>query len=141
MDKGKNIIKTYALLFLFMSLIPIHAQDHEIDTLYLRHDDPLLSIEKHVSSSARVFRIKGTGTNGFTYLLEKDVFLKNHGIAVSDLKITFKNSDIYFTSNHINSQKRGLINDWKLLKFFENYIIFLVKNDSLIKVNVIHEIE
>ncbi len=135
------IMKTL-IIFLFLIFYSnlIFAQKVK-DSLFIKFDTSLLSRENNLVENSFYYRIEGTGNNGFTFFKEKKIVLNITPGKVYNLKDLLKDSDIYFTSNHINSQKRELINDWKLLKFFENYIIFLVKNDSLIKVDVIHEIE
>ena len=126
-------MRSFIILFIFFKVIPSYSQEHLIDTLYLRHDDPLLSIEKHVSSSARVYRIKGTGTNGFTYFLE--------GKSYKSLapKQTFYLNDILKNSNIYN--KYGLIDNLKLFKYLEKYVIFIETKKGLYHINMIYEIE
>ena len=103
------------------------------DSLFIKYDKTRLSKEKIIGKGGFMYRINGTGNNGFVYFLEKEKYsnLKKNGVCT--MKSILKKAKAYSIKNKID--------DWKLFDYLKNNIVFLVKNKQVIKVEVWYEIE
>jgi hypothetical protein len=126
-------MKTYILIIITLLAFSCLAQEKKKDTLLIRYDKNLLNREQKIGQKDFLYRIKGTGNNGFVYFSElktfKNLKLKN----VQCFKQVIKNSKSYY--------KKEKIDDWKLSNYLGKYIIFLKKRKEYIQVQTWYEIE
>lgn len=126
-------MKTFIYITFFLFSSTIFAQEKKRDTLFIKYDNYLLNREQVMGEKTFLYRIKGAGNDGFVYLLEQKRYDNLSPKKVLCFKNILKKSNAYC--------KKGKISDWKLAAYLGRNIVFLVKENSFIKVQVVHEIE
>ena len=126
----KKLFILFAIIFLSNNLI----YGQKKDTLFFKYNDKLL-LKKWQDPNSKEFSygIKGTGNNGLVYLLEQKKYTNLTHKKINCLKNVIENSNSYY--------KKNKIHDWKLAEYLGKYVIFFVKENKYIKVQVVHEIE
>lgn len=121
---------------LFLAVILTYnslAQENTKDTIFIKYDKFLLKREKKINESNFIYKIRGSGNNGFTYFLEKETYFNLKTRKVQSLKKLLKKANVYYKKNQID--------DWELSEFLGKYVVFLVKRKKAIEVQVWYEIE
>lgn len=134
-------MKNLLLIIFLITCFGLFAQKQNKDTLFIKYDNSLLSREFNPIDKYHYYRIKGTGNNGFVFLIQEEILSDLKPKKIICLKKILKKDEFYFKSPLINQKKIGKLNDWKLEKYFSEYFIFLVRNNDFIKVRVEYQIE
>ena len=126
----KKLLILYSLLLLNFYCF---SQEQKKDTLFIKYNNSLLTKFQYPKDNNFYHKIKGTGNDGFTYFIEDKIYnnLKTKNILC--FKNVLETSDAYLKNNKLL--------DSKLAKYLEKYIIFLIKENKYIEVQVVHEIE
>lgn len=128
-----NIYITAILLLLSFNAIA-QKQELEKDTLFIKYDDSLLTKFQYTEDNNIYYKIKGTGKrDDFVYLLEQKFYRKLKSKKIQCLKKVLIKSNSYI--------EKDKLSDWKLAEYLSKYLIFLVKENNYIKVQVVYAIE
>ena len=125
----KNLILFSLIFFSFYAF----TQEQTKDTLFINYDTSLLTKFQYPEDDNIYYKIKGTGNDGFTYLLQGEVYTKLKTKKIVSFENVLKKSDAYY--------KKGKLIDSKLADYLAEYVIFLIKDKISIKILIVHEIE
>lgn len=134
-------MKSYILILLILFSFSSLAQEKIKDTLYIKYDINILSRKQDTIEKKFIHLIKGTGNNGFVYLLEVEILNNLNPKKVNYINNILNKNEFSFKSKYLNKDKRGKINDWKLAEYFDKHMIFLVSGKNYIKVTTKFEID
>ena len=123
----KNLI--FITFCLFSSVLL--AQEQKRDTLFIKYDSSLLTREQVIGEKEFLYRIKGTGNDGFAFLLEQVSYDNLTPKKILCFKNVLKKSNAYY--------EKGKLGDSKLVEYLGKYVIILVKGKKYIKVAITHE--
>lgn len=125
----KNLLCFLAIISSFYSF----SQEIKKDTLFIEYDNSFLNREQVIGDKDFMYRIKGTGNDGFVYFLEDKIYGDLRPKNILCFKTALKESNSYY--------KKDKIGDSKLAEYLGKYEIFLVKENECIRVLVVYEIE
>ncbi len=129
-------MKIYITAILLLLSFNAIAQKQELkkDTLFIKYDDSLLTKFQYTEDNNIYYKIKGTGKrDDFVCLLEQEFYRKLKSKKIQCLKKVLRKSNSYI--------EKDKLSDWKLAEYLSKYLIFLVKENNYIKVQVVYAVE
>ena len=134
---NKIICSFWICIFFSLS---IYSQEKKRDTVFINYDKTVLIEKKHPHKNYIYYLFKNSGNNGVFFLKEVnklayDFFTIDYGKRICLKKLVLEKK---FYSGKNNT---SIIDDWELSEYFFDKIIFMVKTDSIIKLEPKYGIE